>query len=168
MKLKAIASLLLMLAVSSSTYSELSREQQEDILHKFERFKLFNHCQPVYLLIDDLSPEAEDISLNKEDIQNAVESRLRSAGLYLDEIDLDKSYLFVKIYVFKISAVLIFEFNKEVVDKASGVKTNAPTWDNTMSGYHGGDSGYISSAIAKQTDKFLVEYLRVNEGACGN
>ena len=34
-------------------------------------------------------------------------------------------------------------------------------------GTHGGDAGFILSAVSQHLDKFLVEYLRVNEENCG-
>ena len=42
----------------------------------------------------------------------------------------------------------------------------AQTWRTGEIGTHGRDAGYILQGISEHLDKFIVEYLRVNEGAC--
>ena len=43
----------------------------------------------------------------------------------------------------------------------------ASTWHSGAVGTHGDDASYILSAVSRYMDRFLVEYLRVNEEACG-
>ncbi len=43
---------------------------------------------------------------------------------------------------------------------------NAATWETGSLGTHGGDAGFILQAVAEHTDKFVNEYLRVNDEAC--
>ena len=59
------------------------------------------------------------------------------------------------------------EYNKWVFDPLSGEEAYAATWDTGGTGTHAGNSGFILSTVSGQPDKFLVEYLRVNEAACG-
>lgn len=60
------------------------------------------------------------------------------------------------------------EYNKIVTDHATGEANAAATWSTNGTGTHGGDAGYILSAIAGYMDSFIDEYLRVNEDACRN
>ena len=50
----------------------------------FERFQLFNNCEPMALMVSDFNDieDAENIGLTKERVQFAVESRLRGARLF--------------------------------------------------------------------------------------
>ena len=41
------------------------------------------------------------------------------------------------------------------------------TWQSGSTGTHGTDSSFILSNVSRHLDKFLAEYLRVNEEDCG-
>ena len=47
----------------------------------------------------------------------------------------------------------------------SGVKDHAVMWDNSSTGV-GANPGFIMNNLAERIDKFLVEFLRVNEVDC--
>ena len=38
----------------------------------------------------------------------------------------------------------------------------------SSTGTHGGDDGFIVQSVSELLDTFLVEYLRVNDEACGS
>ena len=59
------------------------------------------------------------------------------------------------------------ELKKLVYDLSSGAPSLATTWHTGATGTHGGDAGYILSAVSQDMDRFLVAFLRVNETACG-
>ena len=59
------------------------------------------------------------------------------------------------------------EYRKQVRDLASGEVNVTTTWDTGATGTHGGDAAYIVSAVSEYLDRFLTQYLRVNEAACG-
>ena len=42
----------------------------------------------------------------------------------------------------------------------------AITWHTGATGTHSSDANFIVSGLSQQLDEFLVQYLRVNEGAC--
>ena len=44
--------------------------------------------------------------------------------------------------------------------------SQSTTWRIGTYGTHGGDAGYILQALSEKLDKFILEYLRVNESAC--
>lgn len=128
-----------------------------------KRFQLFNYCRPMRLLVEDLSDGASKIGLTKEAIQATAESRLRSARLY----DSGAShYLYVNVNVVGRAHSISLEFIKRVRDILSGNTGMATTWDVGSTGTHGGSANYILSLISQRMDKFLVEFLRVNEKAC--
>ena len=128
------------------------------------RFKLYNHCNPMDLVIEALPAAAKKIGLTKEDVQVAVESRLRSARLYSSEPQ--SSFFYVNLNVIGSSFNIMLQFNKEVYDPASNNTRPTATWVEGTTGTHSGDGGYILSSLSRLIDKFLVEYLRVNEDAC--
>ena len=60
------------------------------------------------------------------------------------------------------------EFKKRVSDSLSGESFFAGTWDSSVTiGTHGRDANYILQSLSELLDRFVLEYLRVNEAACG-
>ena len=128
-----------------------------------DRFELFNACRPMDLIVESLHADAAEIGLTEESIQAAVESRLRSARLY----DADAvPYLYVNVNVAGSAFARALQYKKIVYDQVAAVSGFATTWEIKSAGTHGGDAAYILAGIARHMDRFLVEYLRVNESAC--
>ena len=138
---------------------------EETAEERVNRFQLFDRCKPMNLLVEDLPSDALDIGLDEASIQAATESRLRSARLYTSDASAT-SYLYVNVNVAGRSFSFSLNYKKTVTDLASGETAFATTWETGLTGLHGGDAGYILSAISRNLDRFLVEFLRVNEGAC--
>ena len=130
----------------------------------FKRFRLFADCRPMRLVVEDLPGGVLKIGLTKEAIRAAVESRLRSARLYDSRAS---HYLYVNVNVAGRAFSISLEFNKRVRDILSGDTGRAATWNRGSTGTHGGNANYIVSSVSRHMDKFLVEFLRVNEKACG-
>ena len=128
------------------------------------RFDLFNECQGMDLVVEELPEGAGEIGLTRESIQAAVESRLRSARLY-DAGRLDP-YLYVNVLVVGPAFSVRLEFYKRLHDPVSNTTGIAVTWNRNSTGIHGNEAPYIVSAISQDMDEFLVEYLRANEDYC--
>lgn len=134
---------------------------------KRDRFQLFNRCKPMVLSVG-LSPAAAKIGLTKKSVQAAVESRLRSARLYASEVTSKATtVLSVRVDVAGRAFAIRLGYEKWLYDPRFAVQGGvATTWSLGTIGTHGEDSGYILSSIAELMDRFLVEFLRVNEEAC--
>lgn len=130
-----------------------------------DKFKLWNGCKPVSLIVEDLSEDAHKIDLKKEDIAVTVRSRLRGARIYTDDAYIIP-YVYVVVSVVGQAFSIHLEMNKFVYDPLSRQSGIASTWPSGGTGTHADDSGYILSAVAGYTDKFIDEYLRVNASAC--
>ena len=127
------------------------------------RFALFNDCKPVDLIVIIEDPGGET-DLTEDRIQTSVESRLRAARLYdSDEVH----YLFVYVHVVGRGHSIETAFKKWVFDPVSEEYGFASVWVLTSTGTHGGDGSDFLGSISEITDRFLVEYLRVNDAACG-
>ena len=129
-----------------------------------DRFELFNYCEPMNLVVGSLSPDAAEIGLTGGSIQAAVESRLRSARLHDSESSVFTLYVRVTVVGRAFSSNLLFF--KPVTDPWSDTTGLATTWETGSTGTHGGDADYILSGLSQQMDRFLLEFLRVNEEAC--
>ena len=128
-----------------------------------DRFRLWNDCGAVDLVVEDLSDDADGIGLTKTAVETAARSRLRAARLYDDTA---VPGLYVVVHVVGHAFSITTEFNKWVTD-ANGLRGYAGTWRTRGTGTHGGgDAGYILSLIAQHMDRFIDEYLRVNADAC--
>ena len=154
------ASLILALALSFPVPCAVG-DASKDL---YERFRLFSDCSPMCLVIENLSSDAKKIGLTDEAIQAAVESRLRSARLYTS--DESKPFFYVKVYVIGNAFSIRLFYYKSVYDPLSGNSNYAPTWYSGVTGTHSGKPGYIRSLISDSMDRFLLEFLRVNENAC--
>ena len=125
-------------------------------------FYLFNGCEPVDLLVENLPEDAAEIGLTKERIQTLAESRLRAARLY----DADGgTHLYVNVNVVGPAFSERLNYQKRLTDP-TGLSFRATTWDVGGVGTHGGDAGYIMQTVSERLDWFILEYLRVNEAAC--
>ena len=129
-----------------------------------DRFQLWNNCKPLYLLVERLNDDAKSIGLSKSRIETIVRSRLRAARAYTD--NKSASYVYVNVNVVGQAFSVRIVLNKWVEDEASGEGGVAATWNTGGTGTHGKDGGYVLSGIGEHTDKFIDEYLRVNEKAC--
>ena len=128
-----------------------------------DRFELWNGCRPMGLVVETLPKAATDIGLTGEAVAVAARSRLRAARLYDD----DASALFwVSVGAAGTAHGIIVGYYKRVKDEASDMAQLAMTWFSGSTGMHGRNSSYVLSAVTEQVDKFIDEYLRVNESAC--
>ena len=130
------------------------------------RFQLFAHCQPMVPFMRDLSPDAAKIGLSRDSIVAAVESRLRSARLVSFDDEEWAPRLQIEVGVVGNTFSLNLLYAKWFFDPLYGLVSYAVTWQHTGLGGHGGDAGYVISALSQKLDKFLADYLRVNEAAC--
>ena len=142
-------------------------------------FKLWNNCKKISLIVEDLSEDATEIGLTKENIEISVRSRLRGGRMYTED-----NWLFLGPYLYVNSHVVGSAFSLQlhyiqflvrpeldgsIPETDAGIFSRrgfAVTWDTASTGKHGGDSNYILSSIAGSVDKFIDEYLRVNADAC--
>ena len=148
-----------MTLVSSTAVGETSTFEE-----RYARFQLFADCGPMRLVVEELGEDAANIGLTEGPIRAAAESRLRSARLYSTEAD---QYLYIIVTAVGFAYSVDLQYNKNVFDRLSGFSYLTPTWNTASTGMHFGDSGYILSSVSQHIDFFLVEFLRVNEAACG-
>lgn len=126
-----------------------------------ERFKLFAACKPMGVYVDLWEQgDVKKFGIQEDKIRAALESRLRAAHLYQADA---LNVLAIEILVSsKGIAVADIEYHKMLYDPASEDVGLASTWGWSISDH----SSAIYSFIAETVDKFLAEYLRVNEVAC--
>ena len=134
----------------------------EDVTGR-DRFRLWNDCRAMDLIVEGLNQDAADIGLTRDAIETAVRSRLRAARLY----DADAvAYLYVNVHVVRRAFGKTLNYRKYLFDPASDESRFATTWDIGSTGTHGGDGSYILSGVSQHMDEFIDEYLRVNADAC--
>ena len=137
----------------------------EDVSSR-DRFRLWNACEPISLLVEDLHDYAVKRGLTREAITTTVRSRLRAARLYDSE---SRPFLYVSVHTHTGTRSTAFiaelRFIKWLPDpKLNGLEGAAITWVTGRVGQ--GDATYILSSVSRLTDEFIDEYLRVNASAC--
>ena len=122
-------------------------------------------CGALKLVVERLSDGAADIDLTEDRIETLAESRLRAARLYNAEAI---PYLYIRVGVMKQGSAFTVDvsLNKAVRDVTSSQFGLAETWTAGNFGLHGRDAGYILQSVSELLDRFILEYLRVNEDAC--
>ena len=132
-----------------------------------DRFGLWNDCRPMFLLVEEPGDGATAIGLTQDEIIVAVRSRLRAARIYSEDFDETALSLFyVNVNVLRSAYGIRVEYKKIVEDLATFLVRDATTWKTGSTGTHGRDPNFILSHVARYTDKFIDEYLRVNANAC--
>lgn len=159
--------------------------QNDKFGESYGSFMLFNDCRPMKLVIEYWSDDATAIDLTKDALQATVESRLRPAGLYVGsllavfrgETNIRRAgltvnhlrnlgLLSVDVEVAGPEFSMSIEFSKILTDEFQN-SSHATTWDWANNNRpHGGSASYIVSTLSLELDKFLADYLRVNEKAC--
>ena len=98
----------------------------QDFETSFNRFRLFNNCQPMRLAVEKLPDDAADIELTKERLVLAAESRLRGTRLYTAESSGPYLYLSVSVVGGGFSTSL--QYNKVLLDPVTGESFGAAAW----------------------------------------
>ena len=157
-------------------------DSTETVKEKVKKFELYNGCLPMVLIVEELPPDAEEIGLSKEAVQNALESRLRAARLYITPENTRITYaraklrfpdmgwsaasLYARVFVVRNAFSISLKYRKSLFDKRISVYSEAITWERGTLGISGKNTGLILNSLTELTDEFLAEYLRVNEADC--
>ena len=152
---RAAGLMLLTGCIGSSANAEIS---------SYDKFRLWNECSGVDLLIEHLSEDELSIGLSEESIESTIRSRLRSARIFNED---HYDYIYVQIGVLDSAWTVNMELRKIVRDMSSEEMNSAQTWSNGRIGTHANDHQYILGSLATMTDQFVDEYFRVNDSACG-
>ena len=154
----AAASLAVAVSVSAEEVSE------------FDRFRLWNECKPLYLHVRNQDQEATKIRLTKEQLEIAARSRLRAARIYAAEVQSGPQlFLYVNVDIGKGGTFLVsLQLWKWLKDELRAIKGfwQATTWNTYAFGTYGQDPTTIVSLVSQLTDRFIDDYLRVNNSAC--
>ena len=140
---------------------------QAQVVSDLDHFKLFNFCRPMLLEVADLTSDARGIGLTEEGVQLAVESRLRAARLYTESWEeANLAFLFIDVHVARRAFSITVQYHKLVTDLATNSNGPAITWDDGSTGTYRSGAGFIIQGLSSYLDKFLANYLRVNDPAC--
>lgn len=137
---------------------------------KYDRFRFWNDCKPVQLVVARLNQNAKNIGLTEESIEAAARSRLRASRIFTaDENHMPPTTLFVNVDIGKGTTFLVsVELWKWLKDDINGISSSwrSSTWDTYSYGTFGANSTIPISLVSQLVDKFIDEYLRVNAAAC--
>ena len=178
------AAMLFLAAPAAADKPRDTREFAEELASRIERFFLWNDCRPMQASAYLWSDEAESnlpekggmlremdrslgtslFGLSRENVISAVRDRFQATHLAEDTGAVTK--LYVRAHVTGNEVRIEVSYAKPVRDLISRVKFYTTTWESKSSGEHGRDGGLILSQVMKEVDRFIVEYLRVNAGAC--
>ena len=140
-----------------------------------EEFKLYTKCVGVSLVVEHKSQGAEETGLKRKQIIAAVETRLRSAGLFQSSFFgfsegsvVFQPHLYMHVNVIGQSFCVLLELKKWVHEPLSGQLNYSQTWRTETSGIHGTSCRPILSSVRDLTEQFIEEWHKVNrpDGKC--
>ena len=138
------------------------------------RFELFGFCNPMATRIqarfrEDVDPNNHWVAVDR--VHNLVESRLRAARLYLAP---DSYFAGLDIhdrlsihFLFNGRAVFVeLSYEKHLDDPSSGERALVSTWTLRSLGLHNRDGNSLMQTLSEMVDRFVLEFLRVNDEDC--
>lgn len=138
-------------------------------LHERCGFELFNECRPVRVFTRTQDLEAFYTPLASMDgrIRTMAERRLRAARIY-DGAPNASGLLVVEVSRFDDSHLVTVAFARTVFEPVNGSWGTATTWRATDLRWRfpSYTSDSAMQVVSDGIDKFILEYLRVNESAC--
>ena len=156
--LKSLAVAASLLLVATVSYGQSSVEQ------RVKRFMLYTDCSPVQLIVGDADEEAAEIGLTKEMVVRTARSRLRAARIYTSDPNA-RFVLSVDANIVSLGFSIDVAFLKPVMDTVTGVQGIAVTWQTAGLGLAKSGSDIVH-VLSEHMDRFIDEYLEVNEDAC--
>ena len=148
-------------ALAAVSFGSVSAQDMSDL----ERFQLFAECGPMSLVFLDRQVDEAEIGLTRERLQTLAEGRLRGARLYDAEVP---NFLAINVSVSIRGAFTVeVSYYKGLYDFATDQFGMAQTWTRGSFGEYSRDAGIILQGLSELLDLFILEYLRVNEAACG-
>ena len=144
----------LLVCIASYAHAEVS---MRDIFH------LRNGCVGVNLEVSYAKEGAAHLRLEKDSIETTARSRLRGARIFNSDTF---THLFVFVHVADSAFFIEVSMYKFLSDDDNNVRLLAKAWNRYSFGVHGNDKQGLLGIIGELTDKFIDEYLRVNEEVC--
>ncbi len=130
-----------------------------------KKFELYVGCQPIFLVVEEPTPDGKKIGVSRSQIRTAAEARLRGARIFRDKMT-ERSFLHIQVVVARQAFHIGLSFLKVVVDSFSLKDNFASTWRRDTVGTHTSDSSYILSRVSELIDQFIVEYFLANQDTC--
>ena len=130
--------------------------------------ELFTGCAPMDFVVESLDPEdSQRTGLARQDILNAVESRLRVARLFAPrEKQNRRQYLYIRVSLLGSAFNIDVELGRYLDNLGYGFGGYAMVWHTGSIGTHGGNGQYVLGIVSRYLDEFIASYLRVNEEHC--
>lgn len=143
----------------ASTVLPFSAENGRANTSRADRFKLFNHCAPMGLVVQNLSASATAIGLTAAELEQLAVDRLESVALH--ETDAP-----TVLHVAANPSGVRLWYMKPVIDVASKETESMRTYYKFAKVNDASAAG-VMLAVSQLLDSFLVEYRRVNLSECG-
>ena len=122
-------------------------------------FQLFNECNAIGLEVGRVSDDLLDLGISRMGVRALAESRLRVARLYAATT---RTALHLAVSKHAIQV----EYRKPVRDLVTGEARTLSTYRRSAD-VQGDTAPSVMLGLSNLLDLFLVEYLSVNESACG-
>jgi len=167
---KIIFILIISLFIHPLTSYSQEGPSEKDIQFRREPLK---GIQGIYVLIEDLPPNAKEFGITKESLKTEVELKLRLAGIKIpgsEEKDSSFGILYVTLYIIGEKKIYAFDIDislQEIIYiKRINQRRLVTTWNLGYLGLfhkdHKDNSPFIREQLKRTLDTFLNDYLAVN------
>ena len=133
-----------------------------------ETYSLNTRCSTLGVIVDSVEERRDKgdriLGITEADLQYAVESRLRGAGIYDD--DQTRESVVVAVTVFNNAFAINVALRRFLDDTGHGRPGAVQVWSDDAIGTHAWDKQYVLGGVSQYLDRFLTLYLRSNEAWC--
>ena len=133
-----------------------------------ELFQLWNKCRPIGFELKLYG--GKSLGLTRDTIKTLVRDRLKAARLYTENYEPPEKRLEMLVRVggpANPAFSYLMLFIKRMKDEETGLHLDATGWLKDAFGAHQGERAVVLFHISQALDKFIDEYLRVNDTECG-
>ena len=127
-------------------------------------FEMWTACGDVRPFVSFDEDYENAIGLRAEDIENAIESRLRARF----DPDIFGGVLDLLVVLYRGAVYIQLQFHKGALftDEYGFMSNTVTTWSRRSLRAHGGQASAVMERVRSGLDEFMSHYLRVNEPAC--
>ena len=162
MKLRILPAALATVLAATGFAADLPEALQNDVTARV----LYANCERMDIVVEQMTDDAGEIGLQRSAIRNALEERIRAAGIYHNLGPAGRQFISAGVMVVGSAFHIELALHRYVEDAGFGISGTVTVWSTGTTGTHGRNPTYIVGSLSRLIDGFIVDYLRANELAC--
>ena len=128
-----------MLAATAGIPADLPVALEDDVTARV----LYADCEGMDIVVEKMTEDAVEIGLQRSAIRNALEARIRAAGIYHNLGPAGRQFISATTKVVSRAFHVELALHRYVEDAGFGISGTVVVWRNGFTGTHGQNAAYI-------------------------